>query len=137
MFDTPPASAITATDSVTVIDPGAVVNHILDINQDFTVQVSFQLDGANVQFLGGEWTVSVYASGLTLLFSAKIAEGKTDVVPTDGHPYQLDLKVTPLGLLPEGVYQLTIVITNQNPKGGPDTEMAGFNQGSVIDIREP
>ena len=43
MFDTPPASAITATDSVTVIDPGAVPNHILDINQDFTVQVNFQL----------------------------------------------------------------------------------------------
>ncbi|NMO90316.1 hypothetical protein [Actinomycetospora sp. TBRC 11914] len=134
MFDTPPASAITATDTVTVLDPDATPNHVLERDKPFTIQVDFQLNGPNVQFLGGQWTVTAYATGLSLPASVNLGSATTPLVPTDGHAYSVPIIVA-ANALAEGVYQMVVVITNQN--GGQDTQMAGFNQGTVIDIREP
>ena len=35
-----------------------------------------------------------------------------------------------------GVYKLAVIVTNENPNGSA-TELAGFSEGPVIQMREP
>jgi hypothetical protein len=142
-FDYP--QGISGDLTTAVLDTDLTPNLVLDKGLAFFVRVSWTPTGPGVQTLGGNWTIKAYAESLGPGPELQIGPSLTiPVVPIDGHAYSESISVPANTLLAEGegappasgVYKLVVVVTHTNTLG-TRTEMAGFAEGPVFEIRNP
>ena len=113
---------------------------LLEVDDEFDVQITWELTGAATPVLGGSWVVTLYSDDMdgVGLMTGRIA-GPDTVAITGGvpplkfeHTFQIR-KPTPK----VGLYQLTATI-NHSPTGNPKrvTEMFGYAESTPIDITD-
>ena len=140
-FDTLYPSAIEGViDDPVVTDPDNTPNHVLELDQDWRVDIEWQLSSNNtsypVDMIDGTWHIQLSVESLGPGFEDDIADAN---VPTStANPDSWDLRVwnhqftIPAGAIPdEAVYKLATLITfvddNNNRRA-----MAGFAEGPVL-----
>jgi hypothetical protein len=128
--------------SMDVLDPteNNEKTALLEVDDEFDVQVTWELDGAATTVLGGSWIVSLYSDDMDGVGGMKGSIGGPVIIPIVGGPGPLVFKYTFQVLPPTpqvGIYKLTAVI-NHSPTGDPNklTEMFGFAESTPIDIRQ-
>jgi len=112
---------------------------LLEVDDEFDVQVTWELDGAATTVLGGSWIVSLYSNDMDGVGAMKGLISGPGIVPIVGgtsplafhHTFHVSPPTPRVGL-----YKLTAVI-NHSPTGNPRrlTEMFGFAESTPIDIR--
>ena len=108
---------------------------LLEPDDPFLVQVSWQLSGAGLCSLGGTWQVALYIDDIDGVGPTAGQLGSTILVPVVG--CQSNYSVTfsiPANSVADGVYQLVVTI-NHSPQGGPATsltENVGFAESPPI-----
>jgi hypothetical protein len=111
---------------------------LLEVDDEFDVQLSWQLTGAATPVVGGFWVVSLYSSNMdgagamTGLLSGPTAIPITGAAGTLA--FQHTFKVAP-PTPREGLYKLTATI-NHSPTGNPAqiSEMFGFAESTPVKI---
>ncbi len=116
------------------------VTSLLEVDDEFDVQVSWELTGANTTVTGGFWVVSLYSDdmdgvgGMTGLIGGPAI---IPIVPGVGPlTFQNIFQVLPP--TPQvGLYKLVVTISH-SPTGDPNllTEMFGFAEATPINIRQ-
>ena len=113
---------------------------LLEVDDEFDVKVTWELDGAATTVLGGSWIVSLYSDDMDGVGTMKGLISGPHILPIVGNvsplKFEHTFKVSP----PKpkvGLYKLTAVI-NHSPTGNPRrvTEMFGFAESTPIDIRQ-
>jgi hypothetical protein len=130
---------VTAMD---VVDPteGNEKTSLLEVDDEFDVQLSWQLTGSSTPVVGGSWIVSLYSDdmdgvgGMTGLISGPA------IVPIVGgvspltfqHTFQVAPPTPQVGL-----YKLTATISH-SPTGDPAklSEMFGYAESTPVNIRD-
>jgi hypothetical protein len=112
---------------------------LLEVDDEFDVLVTWELDGAATTVLGGTWIVSLYSNDMDGVGTMKGLISGPDIIPIVGNTSPLSFHHTFHVSPPTpqvGLYKLTAVI-NHSPTGNPRrlTEMFGFAESSPIDIR--
>jgi hypothetical protein len=149
-FDSPFAAAI-LDGAITTIDTHDLdgnPNRVLSPVLPFTVTVSWSNTGTLVPFMGGEYTVRVYAESMGPGPEREI--GHTTVPVNGAGNYAVTLNV-PAGVLaaaepdlpnatgafePSGVYKLVAVVSYSN--FGVNLPIAGFREEArMFEIRQP
>jgi hypothetical protein len=113
---------------------------LLEVDDEFDVQLTWELDGAATTALGGSWIVSLYSNDMDGVGVMKGLIAGPDVIPIVGGTSPLTFQHTFHVLPPTpqvGLYKLTAVI-NHSPTGNPNqlTEMFGFAESTPVDIRQ-
>jgi len=116
------------------------VTSLLEVDDEFDVQISWELTGANTTVTGGYWVLSLYSDDMDgvgamtgLIAGPAIIPLTLQVPPVD---YQYTFQVLPP--TPQvGLYKLVVTI-NHSPNGDPNqlTEMFGFAEATPINIRQ-
>jgi hypothetical protein len=125
-----------------VLDPteGNEKTSLLEVDDEFDVQLSWELTGNSTPVVGGSWIVALYsddmdgAGNMTGLLSGPTA------IPITGGVSPLTFQYTFQVLPPTpqvGLYKLTAVI-NHSPTGDPAklSEMFGYAESTPIMITE-
>lgn len=125
-----------------VLDPteGNEKTSLLEVDDEFDVQLSWELTGANTWVTGGYWVVSLYSDDMDGVGAMNGLIAGPAIIPLvlQGPPaqYQYTFQVTPP--TPQvGLYKLVATI-NHSPNGDPNvlTEMFGFAESTPINIRQ-
>jgi hypothetical protein len=148
-FDTVPGISplfLRDTDpSIEVLDPDGTPNNVIDADDGFAVQVTWELKGLVAPLIANTWHARLFAQPLgTGGFAGKLVD--TTAVTATGIPngvkFSALMPVSPAQTNAmhdaegDGVYQLVVVISHVNSLGLRDT-MAGFSSTVVIDVRKP
>jgi hypothetical protein len=113
---------------------------LLEVDDEFDVLVTWELDGAATTVLGGSWIISLYSDDMDGVGAMKGLIAGPAVIPIVGSTSPLVFKHTfqvPPPKPQVGLYKLTAVI-NHSPTGDPKklTEMFGFAESTPVDIRQ-
>jgi hypothetical protein len=134
--------------SVTIIDPVAVGNLVLDPTTPFEVAVEWRVLGLFTDLwlfaMDTEWLVQVYAESVGAGSEKRLAattKNKDDFIPGPGQSerqYSVVLQVPPNALEEDsgdrsGVYKLAVTVFLNSAISGP-FDMAGFREGPFIRI---
>ena len=112
---------------------------LLESDDEFDVQLTWQLTGAATPVLGGAWIVSLYSVNMDGTGTMTgLLDGPAIVPITGGVPplaYQHTFKVQP-PRPSDGLYKLTATISH-SPTADPAklSEMFGFAESAPIEIR--
>lgn len=112
---------------------------LLESDDEFDVQLTWQLTGAMTPVLGGAWIVSLYSANMDGTGTMTgLLDGPAIVPIVPGVPplvYQHTFKVPP-PRPSDGLYKLTATISH-SPSADPAqlSEMFGFAESSPIEIR--
>ena len=134
---------------VRVLDPGLAPETIIDTGDTFTIEVKWSVEEPGAAVLGGRWLVRAYAESIGPGQEEQLGQTRrvnvANFVPIPGNPasrgYEANVDV-PAGTLDaenatsSGVYKLAVIVTHENPNGSP-TELAGFSDGPIIQMRNP
>ena len=121
---------------VRVLDPGGAPETIIDTGDTFTLQVRWSVEEPGAAVLGGRWLVRAYAESIGPGQEQQLGQTRfvnvgnfTPIaVPAGTHAAE--------SATSSGVYKLAVIVTHENPNGSA-TELAGFSEGPVIQMREP
>jgi hypothetical protein len=144
-------TAFTATGpNVAVVDPGGAPVTIIRTVDQFRLRVTWALEGSAALLLGGNWLLRAYAESigpgqeqqLGSTVPVPLSAGTITTTPA-GLPrlaFDQEIIISPPHLQAEGpgssgVYKLVTILTHENFAG--PTVLAGFNEGPVIQMREP
>ena len=132
-----------------MLDPGGAPETIIDTDDTFTVQVRWSVEEPGAAVLGGRWLVRAYAESIGPGQEQQLGQTRFinvgNFTPIAGPPaargYEANVAVAAGTLAAEsatssGVYKLAVIVTHENPNGSA-TELAGFSEGPVIQMREP
>jgi len=118
-------------------DPGTPQT-IIETDDDWYVDVNWELCGPLAPFMCGQFKVQVYLEDIAATnFEGQV--GDTQIVDLDEAPanqkrsYHRDI-VVKAGKVPTGIYKLTTVLTYSNL--GVNLELAGFDEGPMIQLYE-
>ncbi|RME49230.1 MAG: hypothetical protein D6791_01225 [Chloroflexi bacterium] len=138
-FEHPLGGFLTGTISHTVQDPAGInpPSTVIQTDDPWNVQVQWSIDGVAAWLLGGEWHLRVFAESIgpgpeVLLGTATVPLATVPPPPPRNFTHTINV---PAGTLPEGTYRLVTVINYTN--GGVPAEMAGFDDGTVIQLYNP
>lgn len=134
---------------VRVLDPGGAPATIIDTDDTPTIRVRWSVEEPGAAVLGGRWLVRAYAESIGPGQEQQLGSTRfvsvVNFTPILGPPlargYEANVDV-PAGTLDaesatsSGVYKLAVIVTHENPNGSP-TELAGFSEGPVIQMRNP
>ena len=133
---------------VSVLDPGGAPQTIIDNDDTFTIRVRWSVEEPGAAVLGGRWLVRAYAESIGPGQEQQLGQVRrinvanfTPVGPPAARGYEANVDV-PAGSLDaesassSGVYKLAVIVTHENPNGSP-TDLAGFTEGPVIQMRNP
>ena len=133
---------------VTVLDPGGAPETIIDTDDTFEIQVRWSVEEPGAAVLGGRWLVRAYAESIgpgqeqQLGQTRRVNVGNfAPIGPPAARGYEANVDV-PAGSLDaesaasSGVYKLAVIVTHENPNGSP-TELAGFSEGPIVQMRNP
>lgn len=128
--------------SMVVLDPTEKYEKgaLLESDDEFDVQLNWELSGAATTVVGGYWVVSLYSKNMDNLGPMQGLIGGPAVIAI--HPaagpltYEHTFRVRPPRPR-QGLYKLTATI-NHSPTGDPNkvSEMFGFAESTPIDIRD-
>ena len=125
-----------------VLDPteGNERTSLLEDDDEFDVQLTWQLTGSSTPVVGGTWIVALYSDDIDGIGAMTGLIAGPAVVPIVGNvsplTFQHTFKVPPP--TPKvGIYKLTATISH-SPTGDPNrlSEMFGFAEATPIDIRK-
>jgi hypothetical protein len=140
-FDVP-TGLTTSGPTVEVYNAAGNVDRVLDTGESFSIQIDWAISGGSAPLLAGTWTVRAFAESVgpgpeVLLGTASVAlAGPLSFSATIPIPAPAGNQL-PSGPPPiSGVYKIVTVITHTNAFGAA-TEMAGFEEGPVIQMRTP
>ena len=113
---------------------------LLEVDDEFDVELEWELDGADTPIVGGAWIVSLYSDDMD---GVGTMTGRLDgpaVIPITGAvtPLKFHYKFHVLPPKPQvGLYKLVATI-NHSPTGNPAqlTEMFGYAESTPIDIEK-
>lgn len=138
-FDVPaaPAALDARVDAVVLLDLDGSPNRVIDQGIGFNVRVDWHLDGTLKSMIAGTWTVRLFVESMGPGPEAQLG---TAVVALGANPnYSATINVgpnaLPAGPPASGVYKLVVVITHE--AFGVKSEMAGFGEGPMFDVRQP
>jgi hypothetical protein len=128
---------VTAMD---VLDPTEGNEHtsLLEVDDEFDVQLSWQLSGAATPIVGGTWIVSLYSDDMDGVGAMKGLISGPAAIPITGGAgtltFQYTFKVAP-PTPQEGLYKLTATISH-SPTGDPAklSEMFGYAESTPVNI---
>jgi hypothetical protein len=133
---------------VTVLDPGGAPETIIDTDDTFTIQVRWSVEEPGAAVLGGRWLVRAYAESIGPGQEQQLGQTRrvnvanfTPIATPPARGYEANVDV-PAGTLDaesaasSGVYKLAVIVTHENPNGSP-TELAGFSEGPIVQMRNP
>jgi hypothetical protein len=128
---------VTAMD---VLDPTEGNEHtsLLEVDDEFDVQLSWQLSGAATPIVGGTWIVSLYSDDMDGVGAMKGLISGPAAIPITGGAgtltFQYTFKVAP-PKPQEGLYKLTATISH-SPTGDPAklSEMFGYAESTPVNI---
>ncbi len=129
---------ITAMD---VLDPTEnEITSLLEVDDEFDVQLTWQLTGAATPVVGGYWIVSLYSDDKDGVGAMTGLIAGPATIPIVGGVGPLTFQHTFQVLPPTpqvGLYELTATI-NHSPTGNPAqlSEMFGFAESTPISIRQ-
>jgi hypothetical protein len=113
---------------------------LLEVDDEFDVQLTWQLTGAATPVVGGSWIVSLYSDDKDGVGAMTGLIAGPAIIPIVGGvgplTFQYTFKVPPP--TPQvGLYELTATI-NHSPTGDPNklSEMFGFAETTPINIRQ-
>ena len=122
-----------------VIDPNSLASkYVLPGNQNFSLYVKFHSSGAWAQWLttlaGVQYTVEFFADQRGGPFDASIAVvGPKPLIAGQTAYSQAETEaIIPANTLPQGVYELTAVVSFG---GNPD--ITGFNEAPLVQLPNP
>jgi hypothetical protein len=134
--------------NVTVIDPVATGNRVLDPTKAFQITVDWAVAGSDAElWLNGRtsnWNVQAYAESIGAGFEGLIA--RDDSVAADPKILSYSTVLTvPAGKLQEGnpgseisgLYKLAVVVFLDSNLPGAGFDMVGFREGPVIQVEDP
>jgi hypothetical protein len=113
---------------------------LLEVDDEFDVQLSWQLTGAATPIVGGSWVVSLYSGNMDGVGAMQGLISGPAIVPITGAAGTLSFshtfKVAP-PVPQEGLYKLTATISH-SPTGDPNklSEMFGFAESTPVEIRK-
>lgn len=142
--DFPGGNAILAAQvlDLRVLDPteNNEQTSLLEVDDEFDVQVTWELTGAATPVVSGYWILSLYSDDIDGVGAMNGLIAGPDIVHFNGttppHSFSHTFKVSPP--TPKlGLYQLVCAI-NFSPVGNPNllAEMYGFAESTPIDIRK-
>ena len=113
---------------------------LLEVNDEFDVQLSWELTGAATTVTGGSWVVTLYSDDIDGVGQMTGPIAGPDIVPITGGvaPLKFQHKFEVRPPTPKvGLYHLTATI-NHSPTGDPKkvSEMFGYAESTPIDIRD-
>jgi hypothetical protein len=113
---------------------------LLEVDDEFDVLLTWELDGAATPVLGGFWIVTLYSDDMDGVGTMTGPIAGPAIIPVTPVPSPLVVQHTFQVFPPTpqvGIYKLTAVI-NHSPTGDPNqlTEMFGFAESTPIDIRQ-
>jgi hypothetical protein len=125
-----------------VLDPteGNERTTLLEVDDEFDVKVTWELNGANTPVTGGAWLVSLYSSNMDGVGTMTGLLASSPPIPITGAigplKFEYTFKVAP-PRPKQGLYKLTATI-NHSPTGNPNqlTEMFGYAESTPVDIRK-
>jgi hypothetical protein len=111
---------------------------LLEVDDEFDVLLSWELDGAATTVVGGYWIVSLYSDDMDDVGTMTGRIAGPDTIAITGGVTPLKFKHTfkvPVPKPQVGLYKLTATI-NHSPTGNQNqlTEMFGFAESSPIQI---
>jgi len=111
---------------------------LLEVDDEFDVVLSWELDGAATTVVGGYWIVSLYSDDIDGVGQMTGLIAGPDTIPIVGGVTPLKFQHTfkvPTPKPKVGVYTLTATI-NHSPTGNPKqlTEMFGFAESTPVQI---
>lgn len=136
-FETFDPAHLTAQMKVLVVDPEDpdTPNTVIETDDEFQINVDWQLDGIAAPYVGGTWTVRAYLDDRDGIAPSSGPVGPTMIVPVGLFiPPTLPRKYSTIILVKDhkvqaGLYDLTVAITYDN---GVKLSMAGFSTGPVL-----
>ncbi|MFN0091223.1 MAG: hypothetical protein ACKVWR_13285 [Acidimicrobiales bacterium] len=138
-FDVPAVTADldAVIDSIVLTDLDGNPNSVIDRNVGFRVRADWHLDGTLKSMIAGTWTVRMFVESMGPGPEAQLGSA---TVPLGANPnYTATINVAPnalpAGPPDSGVYKLVMVITHE--AFGVKSEMAGFGDGPLFNVREP
>jgi hypothetical protein len=138
-FDVPAvAASLDATlDAVIVTDLDGNPNRVLDQGVGFNVRVDWHLDGTLKSMIAGTWTVRLFVESMGPGPEAQIGSTNVPLVANPNYTATINVPANalPAGPPASGVYKIVVVITHE--AFGIKTEMAGFGEGPLVDVRQP
>jgi hypothetical protein len=111
---------------------------LLEVDDEFGVQLSWELSGASTSIVGGYWIVSLYRDNMDGVGAMTgLIDGPASIAITGGAgtlTFQHTFKVAPPEPK-EGLYKLTATISH-SPTGDPAklSEMFGFAESTPVKI---
>ncbi len=113
---------------------------LLEVDDEFDVQVTWELDGAATTVVGGSWIVSLFSANMDGVGTMTGLIAGPDAIAITGAVSPLVFRHTFKVRPPRpkvGLYKLTATI-NHSPTGDPNklTEMFGFAESTPVDIRK-
>ena len=124
-----------------VLDPteGNEKTSLLEDDDEFDVQLTWQLTGSSTPVVGGSWVVALYSDDIDGVGAMTGLIAGPALVPIVGNVSPLTFQHTYKGSPPTpkvGIYKLTATISH-SPTGDPNrlSEMFGYAESTPINIR--
>lgn len=137
-LEVPFPNILSGSISASVLDPQdpGTPQTIIETDDDWNVDVHWQLQGPLAPFLAGTFTLRIFAESLAASsFEGQIGATQTfnlnAAPPSTTRNYAANV-VIPAGSVPTGVYKITTVLTYANL--GVPLEMAGFVEGPLVQL---
>jgi hypothetical protein len=138
VLETPFPAALSGSISTKVVDfhdPGTPQT-IIETDDDWRIDVQWNLSGPLAPFICGEFYVQAYLEDIAATqfegpIGAKQVVDVSSAPATTNRQYQRHILIK-AGAVPTGVYKLTTVLTYSNL--GVPLEMAGFDEGPMLQL---
>lgn len=108
---------------------------IIDVRDNWTVDVSWKTSGFLATAIGGTWQVKAFLESMGVGFEGQVGQTNVPATGTAGAPGSLTknatinvLSANALGIQP-GAYKLVVTLTHVNP--GP-TGVAAYSEGTIV-----
>ncbi len=113
---------------------------LLEVDDEFDVQLSWQLTGAATPVVGGSWIVALYSNDMDGVGTMVGPLGGPTAIPITGGVSPLTFQYTFKVIPPkpqEGLYKLTATISH-SPTGDPAklSEMFGYAESTPVEIKK-
>lgn len=129
--------------SINVLDPDGNPNMVLELNQPWSLEVTWYIDGPTVSSLGGTWEIKAFLESMGPGFENQVGPTLSkslvniDASSTPTHLVYKDTIAVPAGTPPdEAIYRVTTTVTYRNIFGNR-MAMAGFSTGPMIQFYSP